>query len=75
MTVLVYADHDNAALGSATLNTVTAAAALGGDIHVLVAGAGCAAVAEEAAKVNGVARLFWLTMQFTKMRSQKMWLI
>nr|WP_234397634.1 hypothetical protein [Sneathiella glossodoripedis] len=57
MTVLVYADHDNAALGSATLNTVTAAAALGGDIHVLVAGAGCAAVAEEAAKVNGVAKV------------------
>jgi electron transfer flavoprotein alpha subunit len=57
MTVLVYADHDNAALGSATLNTVTAAAALGGDVHVLVAGAGCAAVADEAAKVAGVAKV------------------
>ncbi len=57
MTVLVYADHDNAALGSSTLNTVTAAAALGGDVHVLVAGAGCAAVADEAAKVAGVAKV------------------
>ncbi|WP_169567104.1 electron transfer flavoprotein subunit alpha/FixB family protein [Sneathiella limimaris] len=57
MTVLVYADHDNAALGAATLNTVTAASQLGGDIHVLVAGSGCAAVADEAAKVAGVAKV------------------
>jgi electron transfer flavoprotein alpha subunit len=57
MTVLVYADHDNAALGSTTLNTVTAAGELGGDVHVLVAGAGCSAVAEEAAKVAGVAKV------------------
>ena len=51
MTVLVYADHNNAELGSATLNTVTAAAELGGDVHVLVVGSGCAAVADAAAKV------------------------
>lgn len=57
MTVLVYADHDNAALGAATLNTVTAAGELGGDVHVLVAGSGCAAVADEAAKVAGVAKV------------------
>ena len=57
MTVLVYADHDNAALGAATLNAVTAASELGGDVHVLVAGSGCAAVADEAAKVAGVAKV------------------
>ncbi len=57
MTVLVYADHDNAVLGAATLNTVTAATQMGGDVHVLVAGAGCAAVADEAAKVAGVAKV------------------
>ena len=57
MTVLVLADHDNAALGAATLNAVTAAGELGGDVHVLVAGNGCAAVADEAAKVAGVAKV------------------
>lgn len=57
MTVLVLADHDNEALGGATLNAVTAATKLGGDVHVLVAGNGCAAVADEAAKVAGVAKV------------------
>src|SRR5690606_29400059 len=57
MTVLVFADHDNAALGGATLNAVTAATKLGGDVHVLVAGSGCAAGADEAAKVAGVAEV------------------
>ena len=57
MTVLVYADHDNAALGAATLNTVTAATQMGGDVHVLVAGSGCAAVAEQAAKLDGVTKV------------------
>ncbi|GLQ05341.1 electron transfer flavoprotein subunit alpha/FixB family protein [Sneathiella chinensis] len=57
MTVLVLADHDNAALGAATLNTVTAASEMGGDVHVLVAGSGCAAVADAAAKVAGVAKV------------------
>lgn len=57
MTVLVLADHDNKALGAATLNAVTAATELGGDVHVLVAGNGCAAVADEAAKVAGVAKV------------------
>ncbi len=54
MTTLVIAEHDNAALNAATLNTVTAAQALGGDIDILVAGAGCGAVAEAAAKIDGV---------------------
>ena len=57
MTVLVLADHDNKTLGAATLNAVTAAGQLGGDVHVLVAGGGCAAVADEAAKVAGVAKV------------------
>ncbi|WP_339714285.1 FAD-binding protein [uncultured Sneathiella sp.] len=57
MTVLVLADHDNEALGTATLNAVTAATELGGDVHVLVAGNGCSAVADEAAKVSGVAKV------------------
>lgn len=57
MTILVYAEHDNKELKSATLSTVTAAAQMGGDIHVLVAGADCQAVAEEAAKVAGVSKV------------------
>jgi len=56
MSVLVLADHDNAALKLATLNTVTAGAALG-DVTVLVAGEGCRAVADEAAKVAGVSKV------------------
>lgn len=57
MSVLVLADHDNANLGGATLNAVTAAGEMGGDVHVLVAGNGCAAVADEAAKVSGVSKV------------------
>ncbi|MBL8258979.1 MAG: FAD-binding protein [Candidatus Competibacteraceae bacterium] len=54
MSILVIAEHDNAALKAATLNTVTAATQLGGDIAVLVAGHDCGAVAQAAAKVAGV---------------------
>ncbi|MAC99395.1 MAG: electron transfer flavoprotein subunit alpha, partial [Pseudomonadales bacterium] len=54
MSILVIAEHNNAELNAATLNTVAAAQAIGGDIDVLVAGAGCAAVADAAAKVAGV---------------------
>ncbi len=56
MSVLVYAEHDNAALKDATLAVVAAAAKLG-EVHVLVAGAGCAGVADAAAKVAGVAKV------------------
>ena len=56
MSVLVIAEHDNATLKTATLNTITAAAALG-EVTVLVAGQGCRAVAEAAAKVTGVAKV------------------
>ena len=57
MSTLVIAEHDNAALKPATLNTVTAATGLGGDIAVLVAGHGCAAVGAAAAKIAGVAKV------------------
>ncbi len=56
MPVLVIADHDNIALRSATLNTVTAAAELG-EVELLIAGEDCRSVAEEAAGVAGVARV------------------
>ena len=57
MTILVIAEHDNAQRKGATLNTVAAAAKLGGEIHVLVAGQGAQAVAEQAAKVAGVTKV------------------
>ncbi len=57
MAALVIAEHDNASLKGATLNTVTAAAKCGGDVHVLVAGSGCAAVAQAAAQIAGVSKV------------------
>ncbi len=57
MSVLVIAEHDNASIKSGTLNTITAAGKLGGDVHVLVAGSGCAAAAQAAAKIAGVAKV------------------
>ncbi|ODS92172.1 MAG: electron transfer flavoprotein subunit beta [Comamonas sp. SCN 65-56] len=57
MTALVIAEHDNASLKAATLNTVTAAAACGGEVHVLVVGEGAAAVAQAASQVAGVAKV------------------
>ena len=57
MAILVYAEHDNKELKKATLNTITAASKIGGDIVVLVAGLGCEAVAEQAAKVAGVSKV------------------
>ena len=57
MSVLVIAEHDNASIKSGTLNTITAATKLGGDVHVLVAGSGCAAAAQAAAKIAGVAKV------------------
>jgi electron transfer flavoprotein alpha subunit len=57
MANLIIAEHDNTGLKAPTLNTITAAVALGGDIHVLVAGSACSAVAEQAAQVAGVAKV------------------
>ncbi len=57
MPILVIAEHDNAHLKGATLHTLGAAQAIGGDVHVLVAGAGCDAVARTAAQAAGVAKV------------------
>jgi electron transfer flavoprotein alpha subunit len=57
MTALVIAEHDQRTLKAATLNTVAAAAACGGEVHVLVAGHGCADAAAAAARVAGVAKV------------------
>ncbi|QDL38573.1 electron transfer flavoprotein subunit alpha/FixB family protein [Rhodoferax sediminis] len=57
MAALVIAEHDNATIKAATLNTVTAAAACGGDVHVLVAGANAAEAAKAAARIAGVAKV------------------
>jgi electron transfer flavoprotein alpha subunit len=57
MTILIIAEHNNAVLAPATLNVVTAAQKMGGEVQLLVAGSGCAAVAEAAAKVAGVAKV------------------
>ncbi|MCE2782967.1 electron transfer flavoprotein subunit alpha/FixB family protein [Limnohabitans sp.] len=57
MTSLVIAEHDNASIKGATLNTVTAASACGGDVHVLVAGLNAAAAAQAAAHIVGVSKV------------------
>ena len=57
MAALVIAEHDNRNLKGATFHTVTAAAGLGGDVHILVAGHDCRTVAEQAARVSGVSKV------------------
>jgi len=57
MSTLVLAEHDNVSLKAATLSAVTAASQMGGDVHVLVAGANCSAAAEAAAAVAGVSKV------------------
>ncbi|WP_297907059.1 FAD-binding protein [Thiomonas sp.] len=57
MSALVIAEHDNQAVKAATLNTVAAAAACGGEVHVLVAGSGCAGAAQAAARIAGVSKV------------------
>ncbi len=57
MSVLILAEHDNKELSPGTLNTVTAGAQIDPDVHVLVAGNDCGAVAEAAAKVDGVRKV------------------
>jgi electron transfer flavoprotein alpha subunit len=57
MSILVIAEHDNATLNAATLKTLAAAKQIGGDIHLLVAGEGCQAVADEAAKAESVSKV------------------
>ncbi|BCZ81090.1 electron transfer flavoprotein subunit alpha [Paraburkholderia terrae] len=57
MTILVIAEHDNASIKAATLNTVAAASKIGGDIHVLVAGWNAQGAADAAAKIAGVSKV------------------
>ncbi|MEM7299947.1 MAG: electron transfer flavoprotein subunit alpha/FixB family protein [Pseudomonadota bacterium] len=57
MTTLLVAEHDNETLSDQTAKALTAAAELGGDVHVLVAGNGCGGVGEQAAKLGGVAKV------------------
>jgi electron transfer flavoprotein alpha subunit len=57
MTTLLLAEHDNKALKDSTNKALTAAKAMGGDVHVLVAGSGAKAVADAAAKLDGVAKV------------------
>lgn len=57
MTILVLAEHDNSTLAVATAKAIAAAKAIGGDIHVLVAGAGCGAIGDAAAQLDGVTKV------------------
>jgi electron transfer flavoprotein alpha subunit len=57
MAILLIADHDNASLSDQTAKAMTAASEIGGDIHVLVAGKGCDAAAQEAAKLAGATKV------------------
>ena len=57
MAILLLAEHTNSALGGATAKALTAARAIGGDIHVLVAGSGCGAAADAASKLQGVSKV------------------
>jgi electron transfer flavoprotein alpha subunit len=57
MSILLLAEHDNQAIKPATLHAVSAAAKIGGDIHLLVAGAGCRPAAEAGAKIPGIAKV------------------
>jgi electron transfer flavoprotein alpha subunit len=57
MTTLLVAEHDNAALGASNAKAMSAAKALGQDVHVLVAGSNCKTVAEAAAKLDGASKV------------------
>ena len=57
MNILIIAEHDNTSVKTATYNAVTAAARIAGEIHVLVAGSGCSALADQAAKITGVSKV------------------
>lgn len=57
MSILVIAEHDNSSLKADTLKAVSAGVAIGGDIHVLVAGSSCQAAGEQAAKITGVSKV------------------
>jgi electron transfer flavoprotein alpha subunit len=68
MAVLLVAEHDNRSLNGATAKALTAAAALGGPVHVLVAGSGCEAVAQKAAALSGVEKVLLAEADHLKAR-------
>lgn len=57
MTTLILAEHDNTRIKAATLNTITAASQIGGDIHILVVGANCNEAAAQASQISGVSKI------------------
>ncbi|MGN7438933.1 MAG: electron transfer flavoprotein subunit alpha/FixB family protein [Alcanivorax sp.] len=57
MSILILAEHDNSSIKSSTLNTVTAATEIGGDVHILVAGSNCDGAAQAAAQIAGVSKV------------------
>ena len=57
MAILVYAEHDNEQLKTETHKLMHAASQIGGEVHLLVAGFGCEAVATQAAKIDGVSKV------------------
>ena len=63
MPALVLAEHDGHTIRPSTLNTVTAAARAGGDVHILVAGHNAANAATEAAKISGDSKFCWRTLR------------
>ncbi len=68
MAVLLVAEHDNRTLNGATAKALTAAAALGGPVHILAAGAGCEAVAQKAAALSGVEKVLLAEADHLKAR-------
>ncbi len=68
MAVLLVAEHDNRSLNGATAKALTAAAALGGPVHILVAGSGCEAVAQKAAALSGVEKVLLAEADHLKAR-------
>ena len=73
MANLVIAEHDNASIKGATLNTITAALACGGDVHVLVAGHNASAAAHEASQIAGVSKVIHADSDAFAHALQKMW--
>ena len=65
MSNLVIADHNNTAISASTLVAIAAAKAIGGDIDLLVAGAGCAAAGEAAGRLMVSVKCLWPIMKFT----------
>ena len=71
MSVLLIAEHDNSKLKPFTLNAITAASKIDGDVHVLVAGANCENVSKEIASVSLLKKFYGVTLKIIKIICQK----